>query len=152
MLRRAGASRLRLARLLPTDVWPVLFGLLPPPAPSAAHEVSQGKGDGGAPGKGAGKGKGKGKGANSGNAPPRPQQPVAPSSQDGDWSVVTRRQEPTAEVELRQQDWDSEIVRYEVLASKLEACQGVFKAVIRCGKGQLSTARTLLQESPTVCC
>ena len=118
-----------------------------PPAPSAAHEVSQGKGDGGAPGKGAGKGKGKGKGANSGNAPPRPQQPVAPSSQDGDWSVVTRRQEPTAEVELRQQDWDSEIVRYEVLASKLEACQGVFKAVIRCGKGQLSTARTLLQGS-----
>ncbi|CAE7264425.1 Pol [Symbiodinium sp. CCMP2456] len=52
-----------------------------------------------------------------------------------------------AGVELRQQDWDSEIVRYEVLASKLEASQGTFKAVIRCGKGQLSTARTLLQGS-----
>ena len=60
---------------------------------------------------------------------------------------MNRRQEPATEIELRQQDWDSEIVRYEVLASKLEACTGVFKAVIRCGKGQLSTARTLLQGS-----
>ena len=112
-------------------------GASPPPAPlapSAARAAPQSKGDGGTPGKGAGKGQGKGKGPNTGNAQPNP------PSQEGEWSVVQRRQEPAAEIELRQQDWDSEIVRYEVLASKLEACTGVFK-------GQLSTARTLLQGS-----
>ncbi|CAE7765824.1 Pol, partial [Symbiodinium necroappetens] len=118
-----------------------------PLAPSAARAAPQGKGDGGAPGKGAGKGQGKDKGPNLGNVQPRPPQPATPPSQEGEWSVVSRRHEPVAEVELRQQDWDSEIVRCEVLASKLEACNDVFKAVIRCGRGQLSTPRTLLQGS-----
>ena len=101
------------------------------------------------PAKGKGKGKGKGdtkppKAKGKGKDPT-----TGPANDDPDeWTVVKHRRENQEEVELRQQDWDPPIVRYCQLANKFEeSTESVFRAVVHCMPGQITTAKNLLRAS-----
>ena len=86
-------------------------------------------------GKGKGKGQGKGKGKEQTQTPPsrQPASSVATIAEDG-WHVVGKKLPKPEDFALRPQDWGSQLILFEDLASKFEAADAAktFEAVVHC--------------------
>jgi len=108
-----------------------------PPASTPGPSKGKSKGKGKSADTPAERPKGKGKGKVAGKPP-----------EEADWTVVTRRRDQQDSFELRQQDWDPAIIRYDQLATKVEASKDAsFQAVVQCLPAQVETAKTMLKAS-----
>eukprot|EP00438_Fugacium_kawagutii_P034463 Skav200256 [mRNA] locus=scaffold128:246598:249372:+ [translate_table: standard] len=95
------------------------------------------------------KGKGKGLSQQKPDAP-KPSTSTAPAKAKGkgkdrndEWTVVQRKQ-PRGEWQLRQQDWDGDIIKYDEVAQKLRDATSTFKAVVLVTNEQVEVLKTIL--------